>query len=83
MTHAKSSFSQTRVVLQRLREGSCYPEGPFELQNSRRSHLLIQHQRQPHSLQCAGTAVKELTLAAIDHGHFVLVSLRIAFHQET
>lgn len=37
----------------------------------------------PHSLRCAGTAVKELTLAAIDHGRFVSASLRIAFHQET
>lgn len=32
--------------------------------------------------QCAGTAVKELTLAAIDHESFISASLRIAFHQE-
>lgn len=37
----------------------------------------------PHSLLCAGAAVEELTLAAIDHGHFVSASLRIAFHPET
>lgn len=35
----------------------------------------------PHSLRCAGTAVKELTLAAIDHGRFVSASLRIAFRE--
>lgn len=37
----------------------------------------------PPSLRCAATAVKQLTLAAIDHGGFVSASLRIAFHPET
>ena len=37
----------------------------------------------PHGLQCAGTAVKTLTLAAIGHEGFISASLRIAFHQET